>query len=75
MKPMIKNYQYGEYDPWLVKHEKWIKNYNFNSYKDMCDYWIKNKNAPLLGGGMQEIVKSQISLIFWLITGKFIFDQ
>ena len=58
MKPMIKNYQYPELDPWLVKHEKWAKSYNFTSYKDMCDYWIKHKNAPLLGGGMQEIVKS-----------------
>jgi len=64
-KPMIKNYQYGEYDPWLVKHEKWIKNYKFTSYKDMCDYWIKNKNAPLLGGVMQEIVKNTI----WSSTG------
>merc|ERR1711931_408931 len=65
MKPMIDNKQYGEYDPWLVKHEKWAKNYNFTSYKDMCDYWIKNKNAPLLGGGMKEIVKDTI----WSSTG------
>jgi len=65
MKPMIENLQYAELDPWLVKHEKWAKNYNFTSYKDMCDYWIKHKNAPLLGGAMQEIVKDTI----WSSTG------
>merc|ERR1712202_86428 len=32
---------------------------------DMCDYWIKHKNAPLLGGAMQEIVKDTI----WSSTG------
>merc|ERR1712168_494550 len=64
-KPMIKNFQYPELDPWLLKHEKWAKNYNFTSYKDMCDYWIKNKNAPLLGGGMKETVKGKI----WSSTG------
>jgi len=64
-KPMIDNYQYGEYDPWLVKHKKWVENYKFTSYKDMCNYWIKNKNAPLLGDGMKEIVKGTI----WMSVG------
>jgi len=57
--------QYGEFDPWLVKHEKWAKSYNLTSYKDMCDYWIKHKNAPLLGDRMGEVVKNTI----WSSTG------
>ena len=56
---MAKNKKDAEYDPWLLKHEKWAKDYKFTSYKDMCDYWIKNKNAPLLGGEMEEIVKGK----------------
>ena len=54
---LTKNKKDAEYDPWYIKHGKWAKEYKFKSYKDMCDYWIKNKNAPLLGGEMEEIVK------------------
>ena len=56
-KMMTKHKRDAEYDPWFIKHEKWIKDYKFTSYNDMCDYWIKNKNAPLLGGKMEETVK------------------
>ena len=59
LEEMAKNKKDAEYDPWLLKHEKWAKDYKFTSYKDMCDYWIKNKNAPLLGGEMEEIVKGK----------------
>ena len=54
---LTKNKKDAEYDPWYIKHGKWAKEYKFTSYKDMCDYWIKNKNAPLLGGEMEETVK------------------
>ena len=54
---MTKYNRSAEYDPWFLKHEKWTKYYKFTSYEEMCDYWIKNKNAPLLGGKMEEIVK------------------
>ena len=56
---MTKNKKDAEYDPWYLKHEKWTKDYKFTSYKDMCDYWIKNKNAPLLGGEMEEVEKGK----------------
>ena len=60
METKIDDRQYAEHDPWLLKHENWAKNYKFASYKGMCDYWIKNKNAPLLGGKMVEIVQGEI---------------
>ena len=44
----------------------------------MCDYWIIIKNAPLLGGEMEEIVKG---LVFYkhrlsklILLFKILFD-